>query len=374
MMKQKTKQLIILLGVFLLLLAGWLCVSLLTAEDSTDADESVSGMTYQVANVDQQTVTEISYTLNGQTYTYALKDDATGWLWNEDPTLPLDNLYFANMVTAFTALTSTVRLTDITPTELMDYGLGEDALKIGFTDAAGARVYRIGKYNTYNGLCYFCDERDMTAIYMVAGTVGDNFRFTPYQMIALPTLPTDITPAKIMTVTLTPPAGSAAQPSVYTYYVGGKVEGETDVWYGAVGTAEEARLSTEDGKALSTALTTMVPPAFVQGDMQKALREMGTKEGVERLRKTLEVSYPDWDNYAVSLGWDRILISSAQPGHEKYLGLNVVEAAEKFGFEDAAALAAHLMHTENGQTAIISLSMDQSELPESLQEKVLVAL
>ena len=256
-MKQKTKQLIILLGVLLLLVAGWLCVSLLTAEDSTDADESVSGMTYQVANVDQQTVTEISYTLNGQTYTYALKDDATGWLWNEDPTLPLDNLYFANMVTAFTALTSTVRLTDITPTELMDYGLGEDALKIGFTDAAGARVYRIGKYNTYNGLCYFCDERDMTAIYMVACTVGDSFRFTPYQMIALPTLPTDITPAKIMTVTLTPPAGSAAQPSVYTYYVGGKVEGETDVWYGAVGSAEEARLSTEDGKALSTALTTM---------------------------------------------------------------------------------------------------------------------
>ena len=30
-------------------------------------------------------------------------------------------------------------------------------------------------------------------------------------------------------------------------------------------------------------LTTMVPPAFVAGDMKKALKKMGTKEGVERL-------------------------------------------------------------------------------------------
>lgn len=112
----------------------------------------------------------------------------------------------------------------------------------------------------------------------------------------------------------------------------------------------------------STALTTMLPPAFVQGDMQRALADLGTKEGLDRLRKTLAVSYPDWDNYAVSLGWDRILISSAQPGHEKYLGLSVEEAAGKFGFEDAAALAAYLMHTENGQTAIINLSMDQRDV------------
>lgn len=257
-MKQKTKQLIALLGVFVLLLGGYLIVSVLTAEDvETNADQAITGMTYNVAAVSQNTVHEISYTLNGHTYAYSLKDDATGWLWREDPTLPLNNLYFANMVTAFTNLTSTVRLTSVTPTELMDYGLGEDAVKIGFTDVAGARVYRIGKYNTYNGLCYFCDERDMTVVYMVSGTVGDSFLYTPYQMIALPTLPTDITPAKIMTVTLTPPANSAAAPSVYTYYAGGKAEDETDVWYGALGTAAEVRLSAEDGKALSTALTTL---------------------------------------------------------------------------------------------------------------------
>lgn len=112
----------------------------------------------------------------------------------------------------------------------------------------------------------------------------------------------------------------------------------------------------------STALTTMVPPVFVQGDMQRALARMGTKEGVDELRKACAVTYSDWDNYAISLGWDRILIASATEENRRFLGLSVQDAAEQFGFEDAVALAAYLMHTENGQTAIINLSMDQRDV------------
>lgn len=44
------------------------------------------------------------------------------------------------------------------------------------------------------------------------------------------------------------------------------------------------------------------------------------------------------------------------------LGMTVPEAAEKFGFEDSEALAAHLMHTENGKTAIINMSMCQDDI------------
>lgn len=112
----------------------------------------------------------------------------------------------------------------------------------------------------------------------------------------------------------------------------------------------------------STALTTMLPPAFVQGDMQSVLERLGTKEGLDQFRKAVAVSYSDWDNYVISLGWDRILISSAEAENTRFIGLSVQEAAERFGFEDAAALAAHLMHSENGRTAIINLSMDQKDV------------
>lgn len=113
----------------------------------------------------------------------------------------------------------------------------------------------------------------------------------------------------------------------------------------------------------STSLTTMLPPAFVAGDMDAALERLGTPEGADAFRASCAVLYPDWDNYAVLLGWDRILISGVVlKENEKYLGMDVVSAARKYGFADAEALAAHLMHSEHGATAIINLSMSQSDV------------
>ncbi len=259
-MKKKAIQLIVLIGVLVLLVVGYLVATAVAkVEEDTTEDTAATDTVYNVATVDQKTVHKISYTLGGTEYAYALKDDATGWVWANDATLPLDNLYFANMVTAFTDLTSTVRLTDITAAQLVEYGLGENAQRVSFTDEVnGANTYRIGSYNSFNGMVYFCVENDLSTVYMVNSAVIGSLIYTPYDMIKMPDLPTDITPAKIVRLTLTPPAGSGAETTVYTYYVGGKTEDETDVWYGApYAGAEEIRLRDEDGKALSTALSTM---------------------------------------------------------------------------------------------------------------------
>lgn len=113
----------------------------------------------------------------------------------------------------------------------------------------------------------------------------------------------------------------------------------------------------------STSLTTMVPPAFVNGDMNKALEKMGTKEGVEEFCKSLEVLYEGWDNFAVILGWDRIMIASVtKPENKKFIGKMVTEAAEEAGFDDAGAFAAWLMHEEDGNVAIINFHMCQEDV------------
>lgn len=113
----------------------------------------------------------------------------------------------------------------------------------------------------------------------------------------------------------------------------------------------------------STALTTMLPPAFVRGDMSSALQRLGTKAGVEEFRKMASVEYDDWDNFCVTLGWDRILLSgTVNPENEKFLGYTVTDAAKEFGYEDDYALAAYLMHNENGRTAIINMSMCQEDI------------
>ncbi len=113
----------------------------------------------------------------------------------------------------------------------------------------------------------------------------------------------------------------------------------------------------------STALTTMLPPAFVRGDMKNALQRLGTKQGVQEFRISTQQEYADWDSFALTLGWERILISGVTlPEHRRMLGMRMTDAAEKFGYDDAEALAAHLMHSEDGKTAIINMSMCQDDI------------
>ena len=138
----------------------------------------------------------------------------------------------------------------------------------------------------------------------------------------------------------------------------------------AISLIEEARACGQDVAcdlypydAGSTALTTMLPPSFVAGDMERALARLGTEESVRELRGALEREYPDWDNFAVTLGWDRIVVSAAaKEENRRFQGLSVEEGASRFGFADAVALAAHLMHTEDGKTAIINYSMCRDDI------------
>ena len=113
----------------------------------------------------------------------------------------------------------------------------------------------------------------------------------------------------------------------------------------------------------STALTTMLPPAFVRGDMDAALEYLGTPAGVKAFRESAAREYPDWDNSTLSVGWDRILISAVvRAENRRFVGLSLTEGAEKYGFEDAPALAAYLMHDEAGRTAISTRSMCQDDI------------
>ena len=113
----------------------------------------------------------------------------------------------------------------------------------------------------------------------------------------------------------------------------------------------------------STALTTMLPPEFTAGDMERALESLGTDEDIRRFRQSASRKYEDWDNYCITLGWNRIFISGVAKEHNrKFLGMDMETAARQFGYEDAYALAAWLMHDESGKTAIINMSMCQEDI------------
>jgi len=113
----------------------------------------------------------------------------------------------------------------------------------------------------------------------------------------------------------------------------------------------------------STTLATMLPPEFVNGDFSGTLERLGTRKGVEAFRIASLKQYDDWDNYVLTLGWDRIIISGVtQARNERYLGMSVEAAAKAAGFVDGAACAAHLLHDEAGKVAIIIMSMCQEDI------------
>ena len=93
------------------------------------------------------------------------------------------------------------------------------------------------------------------------------------------------------------------------------------------------------------------------------MKRMGTPEGVEEFCRALEVNYDDWDNFAITLGWDRILISGVnKERNQKFVGKMVSDAAKEYGFENDGAFVAWLLHDEDGKVAIINMSMCQEDI------------
>ena len=113
----------------------------------------------------------------------------------------------------------------------------------------------------------------------------------------------------------------------------------------------------------STALTTLLPPTFVAGDMDAALRRLATPEGLVEFTRSVNRDYPDWDNSVTMQGWGRIVISGVYaPENKRYVGMSVERAAEDYGFSTPEELAAQIMYTDGGRTAIISMSMCQDDI------------
>lgn len=113
----------------------------------------------------------------------------------------------------------------------------------------------------------------------------------------------------------------------------------------------------------STTLLSMIPPEFVNGNIPEMLKKLGTEDGKNLLRAMLKKTYDDWDNYVISLGWDKVIISAAvQAENQNKIGKSIPEITEEFGYADEVEAVSELLITENAAAAIIIRSMDQADI------------
>ncbi len=113
----------------------------------------------------------------------------------------------------------------------------------------------------------------------------------------------------------------------------------------------------------STTLMTLLPPGIQEPDIQDTLRRLSSPDGAELLKREIYRQQEGWDNMVLSIGWDRIRISSvAMEDNKQYVGSSIRDIAEKQGYDDPADFARELLVQEQGRVGIILMSMDQRDV------------
>jgi len=113
----------------------------------------------------------------------------------------------------------------------------------------------------------------------------------------------------------------------------------------------------------STTLLSLVPPSMFETTISGLAEKLSKKEGVETLRLEINKEHENWDNMALSIGWDRVIISSPSlEKNEDCRGKSMAHIAKERGLRDEAELLADLIADEKGRTGIIVLSMAEEDI------------
>jgi len=113
----------------------------------------------------------------------------------------------------------------------------------------------------------------------------------------------------------------------------------------------------------STIIMSLIPLAVLEESMKKLVAKLTKKAGRDQLRREINKSHPGWDNMALGIGWDRIIISSVNlPEHAAFRGRSIHAIAQEEGFKDPEELLAELVAAEEGKVGIITLSMAQEDI------------
>jgi N-acyl-D-amino-acid deacylase len=113
----------------------------------------------------------------------------------------------------------------------------------------------------------------------------------------------------------------------------------------------------------STTLLSLVPPSLLETTITGLAQKLSRKDGVEMLRHEINKEHENWDNMALNIGWDRVIISSPfLEKNEDCRGKSMALIAKERGLTDEAELLSDLIAGEKGRTGIILLSMAEEDI------------
>lgn len=181
--KKKVGTLLVLLGMLILMILLYVLVM----NKNKNEEEEVMEETITLWNIESDTVTEISYTLNGTTLTYMKSNDT--WVDKSDTKAPINQDYITNMLSQVVNL-SADKIVVKDPEDLSEYGLEDPALVVKITGEDGT-AFELNLGDTLGiGTGYYAKLPDKNTVYAVASEVYAAFNYTQTQMIAIEAFPT----------------------------------------------------------------------------------------------------------------------------------------------------------------------------------------
>ncbi|MHC4457324.1 MAG: N-acyl-D-amino-acid deacylase family protein [Planctomycetota bacterium] len=110
----------------------------------------------------------------------------------------------------------------------------------------------------------------------------------------------------------------------------------------------------------STMLHAVIPPWYHAQGPDKLLQRL--REQQEPIKRDIRERM-DWENFAATVGWDNILVSSVERVvNKKYEGKSIAEVAEMQGLDDPADAALDLLAAEDLAVGMINFGLNEDDV------------
>ena len=157
-MEKQKKQLLLLAGALILVIAAWFGVSLIPEEE--EAEETMS---YQVSDLEEDAVTKLTYTNEQGTLSFAKEGEE--WLYEADKSVDIEESTIEKMVGKLASYSSENQITGVE--DISIYGLNEPKYTILLSDGTTSYTMFVGDYNATTYTYYMCLESDTSTVYTV---------------------------------------------------------------------------------------------------------------------------------------------------------------------------------------------------------------
>ena len=176
---KRMNKLLILLGILVLAVGG----IFLTSKLVKDSAIKPPAEQYSVFSVDPESITEISWEYEDEKSIFIRQDGK--WAYQEDPSIPLNELFLTNLLSNLRAVTSIKTIEE--PGDPAQYGLDSPSCIITVTADGTQKQMKFGDETGMGGKRYVSNGDEK--VYLISSSLLENFSYHLLDLVQVESIP-----------------------------------------------------------------------------------------------------------------------------------------------------------------------------------------